>query len=135
MVYILVAQKLQASKSIIIGDKAGGPAIDEIALGLVLKDNNMPKKTITRFKRDTSVIQCGLRFLDLPTDSVIEVQWFSVEGDGEMMLYKNRSDLPSGGSGTMGAAWELDHELDPGDYKVVVLVNDEPLGEESFEIN
>jgi hypothetical protein len=134
-VEILIAQQLQVSKTIVIGNKeAGGPSIDEIALGLALKDNNMPKRTMSKFRRDTSVIQCGLRFLDLPADSVIEVQWFYVQRDGEMLLYKNRSNLPSGGSGTMGAAWELTHELDPGDYKVVVIVNDEPLGEEPFEI-
>jgi hypothetical protein len=131
---ILIAQQLQASKTVIIGKREGGPAVDEIALGLVLESNNMPRREMSQFRRDTSVIQCGLRFLDLPMDSVIEVQWIQVDRDGEMLLYKNRSALPSGGSGTMGAAWELDHELIPGEYKVVVVVNDEPLGEQSFEI-
>jgi hypothetical protein len=122
------------SKTAVIGDTQGGPAIDEIALGLTLEENNMPKRAMTKFRRDTPVIQCGLRFLDLPVGSVIEVHWVALERDGEMLLYKNRSALASGGSGTMGAAWELTHELDPGDYKVVIMVNELPLGEETFEI-
>ncbi len=134
-VEIYVAQQLMKTATVKIGKGGGsGPSIDDIALGLTLKGDNMPKRRLSRFKRDTTVIQCGLRFLDLPVDSVIEIQWLAMEDDGEVLLYRNRSNLSTGGSGTMGAAWEPTYELTPGSYKVAVLVNDEPLGEESFEI-
>lgn len=134
-VEIYVAQQLIETATAKIGNGGGGgPTIDDIALGLTLKTDNMPQRRLSRFKRDTAVIQCGLRFLDLPEDSTIEIQWLVMEDGGEVLLYKNRSNLSTGGSGTMGAAWEPTHELSPGNYKVAVLVNDEPLREESFEI-
>jgi len=135
-VEIMVNSILQATKTIRVGSKvSNGPSIDEIEFGLVLKSNNMPKKQMTTFKRDTTVIQCGLRFLDIRPESVIEIHWVLLEDKDEVLLYKTRSALPSGGSGTMGAAWEPDYELRPGDYKVMVFVNDEPLAEEDFEVN
>ncbi len=116
------------------GNGDGGPAIDTVRLGHQLNANNMPKKALKEFRRDTSVIQCGLRFLDVPQDSVIEIQWVQIEEDGESVCYVNRSSLAAGGSGTMGAAWEPTYELTPGQYKAVVLVNDEVLAEQDFVI-
>jgi hypothetical protein len=133
-VEIHVGSTLSATQTVLIGKKTGGPVVDEIEFGLVLKDNNMPKRAMTVFKRDTPVIQCGFRFIDLPPSTTIEVQWMLVETDGDSLLYKNVSSLPSGGSGTMGAPWEPGYELDPGDYKVIIAVNDTPLGEASFKV-
>jgi hypothetical protein len=134
-VEISVGGQLQKTAKVAVGKRrVNGPTIDDIALGLTLQGNNMPTRRMSRFKRDTSVIQCGLRFLDLPADSIIEIQWLAMEDEEEVLLYRNRSNLPTGGSGTMGAAWEPSYELSPGPYKVAVLVNDEPLGEEAFEI-
>ena len=133
-VEIYVGSTLAAGEKVLIGKKTGGPTVDEIEFGLVLKSNNMPKRAMSIFRRDTSVIQCGFRFIDLPPDSTIEVQWLQVESDGDSLMYKNVSTLSSGGSGTMGAPWEPGYELDPGDYKVVISVNDTLLGEESFKV-
>jgi hypothetical protein len=133
-VEIHLGGRLLATKNVIIGNGGSGAAVDDVALGLTLKDNNMPKKRKRTFKRDTSVIQCGLRFVDLPPDSVIELQWYFVEDDGETQVYANRSNLPSGGSGTMGAAWQPNYELTKGEYKVVVLVNDLAMNEANFKV-
>lgn len=134
LVEIHIGADAAESKKIVIGKKTGGPSVDEIAFGLVLKKNNMPKRSMSVFRRDTSVIQCGFRFVDLPPSSTIEVEWLLQESDGDSLMYQNVSSLASGGSGTMGAAWEPGYELAPGDYKVVVSVNDTPLGEESFKV-
>ena len=133
-VEILVAGAPAAEETVVVGKKTGGPAVDEIEFGLVLKDNNMPKRAMRVFRRDTSVIQCGFRFVDLPPDTTIEVQWYFVDADGDSLLYRNVSSLESGGSGTMGAAWEPGYDLDRGEYKVVIVVNDTPLGEETFTV-
>ena len=133
-VEIYVGSTLATGEKVLIGKKTGGPSVDEIGLGLVLKKNNLPKRAMSVFRRDTSVIQCGFRFIDLPPDSTIEVQWLQVESDGDALMFKNVSTLSSGGTGTMGAPWEPGYELDPGDYKVVISVNDTPLGEESFKV-
>jgi hypothetical protein len=133
-VQILVYDNIEATKNFVIGKKSQGPSIDEVALGLQLKADNMPAKSQTVFKRNDPVIQCGLRFLDLPAGSIIEIQWMEVDEDGETLRYTNRSTLSSGGSGTMGAAWELKYELDAGNYNAVVLVNGEIMAEQAFEI-
>ncbi len=134
-VEVHVGSSMAADEKVIIGDKTGGtPSVDSIEFGLVLKDNNMPKKAMTVFKRNTPVIQCGFRFIDLPPGSVIEVRWMKVESDGDELFYKNASNLSTGGSGTMGAPWEPGYELAPGTYKAAIAVNDEVLAEESFRI-
>jgi hypothetical protein len=133
-VEIEILHERVASQSFTVGSASEGPAIDVIAFGLTLNADNMPEKSMTSFKRNTSVIQCGIRFLDLPPDSVIEIQWTMIEEDGETVIYTNRSQLVSGGSGTMGAAWEPTRELNPGTYKAVVVLSGEKIGEETFEI-
>ncbi len=132
---IRVGGNTAAEKRAVIGSKTGtGPTVDAIAFGLVLKENNMPKKAMSSFRRDTSVIQCGFRFVDLPPGSVIEVQWVHCTPEGDNLLFRNVSNLDSGGTGTMGAPWQPGYELDRGNYKVVISVNSEQLGEESFTI-
>ncbi|MCP4602664.1 MAG: hypothetical protein GY847_19475 [Proteobacteria bacterium] len=133
-VKILILNKVLAKKSFQIGKSSTGTAIDALELGLELRANNMPVKSKRAFKRDTPVIQCGLRFLDLPPNTVIEIQWIQIEEDGDVVRYMNRSNFASGGSGTMGAAWEPTHELDPGEYKTIVVINGEAMAEEEFKI-
>jgi len=124
--------EVRGSEQFTVGEVTEGPTIDTVSLGLVLVKDNMPDKAMSAFPRDTPVIQCGLRFLDLPPDSVVEVEWMRIEEDGDSLLYKNRSTVPSGGSGTMGAAYEPKHELEPGNYKAVILVNGEVMAESPF---
>jgi hypothetical protein len=132
---IRIGGNAAAEKTVVIGNKGGnGPTVDEIELGLVLKEDNMPKKAMTSFRRDTSVIQCGFRFVDLPQSSVIEVQWVQCGPEGENLLFRNVSNLDTGGTGTMGAPWEPGYELEPGEYKVIISVNEQPLGEEPFKV-
>ncbi|MDD5308599.1 MAG: hypothetical protein PHU25_14875 [Deltaproteobacteria bacterium] len=109
-------------------------AVDRAGLGLKLDKDNAPEPEMTSFRRDTPVIECGLRFVDLPRDSKVDVQWFSVEADGDMLLHTTRTGIASGGTGTLGAAWEPGHALSPGAYKAVVLVNGEAMAELPFEI-
>ncbi len=133
-VKVLILNEVQATRSFAIGSTSAGTVVDTIALGLTLKEDNMPVKSMQVFKRDTPVIQCGLRFLDLPPNTLIEIQWIQIEEDGEVVRYSNRSNLAAGGSGTMGAAWEPPYELDPGDYKTAVVINGEVQAEQTFTI-
>jgi hypothetical protein len=45
----------------------------------------------------------------------------------------NQLDLPWGGSGTLGANWRP-YDIEPGQYKVAVLVGEETMAEFPFEI-
>ncbi len=115
-----------------VGKVQVGSSIDTVALGLALGPEKMPQKPMTAFPRDTRVIQCGVRFLGLEPGSVVEVQWTRVDDEGDMLIYTTRSDVSSGGSGTMGAAWEPVSELQPGNYKAVVVVNGQVMAEARF---
>jgi len=117
-----------------VGEASGGPAIDAIAFGHDLGEGNMPDKEIGTFRRSDQAIMCGLRFLDLPPDSVITIEWTRVEEDGDSVYHTTKTAVPGGGSGTLGAGWQPDGSFEPGDYKAVVIVGDEPLTEAAFTI-
>ncbi|MDJ0762868.1 MAG: hypothetical protein QNJ97_07740 [Myxococcota bacterium] len=123
-----------ATKPFTIGTPSQGPAIGEVALGVALGPDNLPKRATTIFSRDTPVIQCGIRFTDLAPNSVLEVQWVQLAGTEQVVRYKTRSMVSAGGSGSMGASWEPPIELDAGHYRAVVCVNGETLAEEPFTI-
>jgi hypothetical protein len=117
-----------------IGDAAAGPSIDAVALGHELGDDNMPVEEIDEFRRNDEAILCGLRFLDLPPGSVITIEWTKVDEDGDSVYHTTRTSVPSGGSGTLGAIWEPNNAFEPGDYKAVVIVGEEPAVEAPFTI-
>jgi hypothetical protein len=117
-----------------VGDSSGGPTVDKLALGLALGADNLPEQEQTSFAGDTSAVLCGLRFLDLPPESVIVIQWLRVEEDGDSLYHTTQTAVPSGGSGTLGAAWEPPSGFDPGTYKAAVLVGEEVLAEQEFTI-
>lgn len=127
-----------AQSSFMVGNASKGPLIEEIALGTKVRDRtNMPEERLSIFERDTGAIHCGLRFLDLPPETTLEIRWTRVVSDRKddgQLLYINRSVLPAGGSGTMGAAWQPEATLLPGHYKAVVVANDEVLAEQDFEV-
>ncbi len=133
-VEILVDNRPMAYESFVIGEPSSGPSIEKVALGLSLDDTNMPEDPRDTFDCNCGAIACGLRFMDLAPDSVIELQWYQLDGDDENLRYQNRTNLPGGGEGTMGAAWDPEYPLEAGSYKLVVLVNGEPLAEQLFEV-
>ncbi|MBW2276237.1 MAG: hypothetical protein JRF63_02025 [Deltaproteobacteria bacterium] len=120
--------------SFTVGEASRGPSIDAIALGHELGEGNMPDKEMDTFRRGDEAIMCGLRFLDLPPDSVITIEWTRVEEDGDSVYHITRTAVPGGGSGTMGAGWQPDGSFEPGDYKAVVIVGEETLTEAPFKI-
>jgi len=117
-----------------VGNVAAGPSIDAFALGYELGEGNMPVKELTTFRRRDEAILCGLRFLDLPPDSVIVIEWTRVEEDGDSVYHTTRTAVPSGGSGTLGAGWEPNGRFEPGSYKAVVIIGEETLAEVPFTI-
>jgi len=133
-VQILLADAASVTRKFMIGKLLEGTAVDTIALGLELGPDNMPVERMTAFETEATIIQCGLRFLDIEPNALIEINWLKIEEAGETLRFTNRAQFAAGGSGTMGAAWEPPHRLDPGSYKVVVLINGEPQGETGFEV-
>jgi hypothetical protein len=117
-----------------VGEGAGGPTIDAIGLGYELGHGSMPVDPIDTFRENDDAILCGLRFLDLPPDSVITIEWTKVEEEGDAVYHTTRAAVASGGSGTMGAGWEPNGGFEPGEYKVVVTVGEEVLREAAFTI-
>jgi hypothetical protein len=117
-----------------VGNAAGGPAIDAVALGRELRDDNMPVKPLAEFRRNDERILCGLRFLDLPPDSVIVIEWTRIEDDDDAVYHTTKTAVPGGGSGTLGAVWAPHDGFDPGEYKAVVLVGDQTLAQAPFTI-
>jgi len=117
-----------------VGRGGGGPSIDDIGLGEALDRENMPVKRKTSFDRNVSAIHCGLRFLDLAPGSEIAVEWVQLLEGGDSLWHTTQSSVPGGGSGTLGAAWEPDAELEPGEYAAVVKVNGEVVAEARFEV-
>ncbi len=127
-----------AQRSFTVGKASKGPLIEDIALGTEPgAQTSMPKDRLLIFERTTGAIHCGLRFLDLPPETTLEIRWTRLIPEGKadaQLLYVNRSVVPAGGSGTMGAAWQPEATLLPGHYKAVVIANDEVLAEQDFEV-
>jgi hypothetical protein len=119
-----------------VGDAEGGARVDRLLLGHALGDDNLPAEAATEFSTTDEAIRCGLRFLDLPADSEISVQWLAVAEEGEpVVMYTVKSAVPGGGSGTMGAEWpQPDGGFEAGAYKAVVVVGGAALAEAEFTI-
>lgn len=138
-VEISIDEKVLANRRFVIASDSNGPAIDAIALGLELDKNNMPIHPASTFTVDTDIIQCGLSFLDLSPETTLVIQWIkigsseSAHEEEETILYVNQLDLPWGGSGTLGANWKP-YDIEPGSYKVAVLVGEETMAESPFEV-
>jgi hypothetical protein len=136
-VEITIDEKVRGHRRFVIATDAVNPTIDAIALGLELDKNNMPVRARSTFPVDTEIIQCGLSFLDLMPETTLIIQWIKIglpeNGEAESVLYMNQLDLPWGGSGTLGANWRP-YDIEPGQYKVAVLVGEETMAEFPFEI-
>jgi len=119
-----------------VGDQDEQTMIDKVALGLALGGDNLPNEETTEFKTGHPSIMCGLRFLDLPRESIITVEWKKVEDEEvETTYHTTRTAVPQGGSGTMGAEWIApDDGFEEGGYKVVVLVGEERIAELGFTV-
>ncbi len=122
-----------------VGDASpgSGPRVDKLAFGRELGSDSMPTTEVEFFSRHDDAVRCGLRFLDLPADSEISIQWTAVgdSGSDPIVFHTTKSAVPAGGSGTMAAEWRHpDSGFEPGRYKAVVLVGGEVLAEGEFTI-
>jgi len=122
-----------------VGDTStgSGPRIDKMAFGRALGSDNMPETEVEFFSRSDDAVRCGLRFLDLPADSEISIQWTAVgDADSEAIVYHTtKNALPKGGSGTMAAEWRRpENGFEPGRYEAVVLVGGDVLAKREFTI-
>ncbi len=124
----------KAQTRFVIGEVSDGPAVDLLALGLALGGDNLPTVEQTAFKVGHPAIKCGLRFLDVPPESIVEVQWIQLEEDSESIWHTTRTAVTAGGSGTLSAVWEANGSFAEGQYKVVVLINDAAVAEKEFTI-
>ena len=134
VVEIEVNGERKAQTRFTIGEISDGPVVDLLALGLALGGDNLPTVEQTVFKVGHPVVKCGLRFLDVPKESIVEVQWIRLEEESESTWHTTRTAVTSGGSGTMSAVWEADGSLTEGLYKVVVLINGEAAAEKEFTV-
>ncbi|MBN2343289.1 MAG: hypothetical protein JXX29_09005 [Deltaproteobacteria bacterium] len=116
-----------------VGNASMGPTIDTIALGTSLGKGSMPKQETTKFKKGTSAIFLGLRFLDLEPNSEILIEWVMMDATSESIYHTVATPIPSGGSGTMSADWSPG-EIYSGDYKAVVYINGELSKEKEFTV-
>ena len=134
VVEIEVNGESKAETRFAIGEVSDGPAVDLLALGLALGGDNLPTVEQTVFKVGHPAVKCGLRFLDVPPESIVEVRWIRLEEDSESTWHTTRTAVTAGGSGTLSAVWEADGSFTEGQYKVVVLINGVAAAEKEFAI-
>jgi hypothetical protein len=141
-VEVFMGRRFMTERKFTIVDDSehAGSTIDNLALGQELNSNNMPIDPTSTFTRGIQVILCGFRFLELPPETILLVNWIKVdkaenEGaeDTETVLYTNQTHLPQGGSGTLGANWQP-YDLSAGSYKVAIVIGDEVLAQAPFDI-
>ena len=123
-----------AKTDFVVGKGSAGPSIDTLYLGLSLDDGNMPKKAMTSFATSAQAIFCGVRFLDMYPGSIITVSWNKIEDTEPSTYHTTQNHLPHGGSGTLGSMWEPNSGFAAGSYRVIILVDDEPMAEKDFSI-
>jgi len=133
-VLVEVDGETMMKRAFTVGEETAGPSVDKVALGLALGADNLPEDELAVFEAGHPAILCGLRFLDVPPQSVITILWNQVLGDEESTCHTTKTAVPDGGSGTLGAAWEPTEPFEAGSYKVVVMVNEETVAEKSFTI-
>jgi hypothetical protein len=122
-----------ASRSFFVGDDSSGPVIEQAALGTKLGKNRMPKKPTTSFKQGTGEISCGLRFLSLPDDSKVDIEWISMVGGSETPLKTTTTTVEKGGAPSVGMTWRPG-KIEPGPYKAAIYVNSTKIHELAFEV-
>lgn len=131
---VTLAQGVVASKGFLIGKRTSGPTVDEIRLGRTAGDDNMPQEALKRFKRKDESIFCGLSFIDLEPETMLQIEWANIDGREPSVLATQKTIIASGGTGTFGINWEPDEPLVKGKYRITVLINGEPGAEQEFEV-
>lgn len=136
-VAVSVEDRILARQAFAIASDVQKPTIDAIALGLELDQNNRPIHPVSEFTVETAAIHCGLSFVNLSPETTLVIQWIKIEPPAdkqeESVLYMNRMELPWGGTGTVGANWQP-YDIEPGKYKVAVLLGEETVAESPFEV-
>ncbi len=121
-------------RTFFVGDTSGAPVIEEASLGTAVGKNGMPKTAVTRFKKKTGIIRCGIRFITAQKGAEVEVRWISGAEGGEDLLETTTSTVKNGGAGTVGMSWKPGGSLKPGPYKAVIAVDGSTLREISFTV-
>jgi hypothetical protein len=118
-----------------VGDpNKASPTIRRMDLGLGVGKDNRPKKKTSVFRKDASLLFLGVVFADIPPGATMEVSWIQLKKEGNQTHYIARSVLEAGGDGSFAVAWEPSMYLSPGDYKALVVVSGEALGEVPFKV-
>ena len=117
-----------------MGDNSGYPVIEKAVLGTKLGKGRMPKKAMTRFKRGTGSISCGIKFFSVPDNAKIDVEWISLASGGEVPLQSTSATIGKGGVTTVGVTWNPGGKLQPGPHKAVISVNSSKIHEIAFTV-
>jgi hypothetical protein len=133
-VEVEVEREMFARRTFFVGGGNIGPVIDRVALGASLGKNGMPKKETTVFNRNARVIHCGMRILDLPDGSSVEVEWVSLKEGDEEVVHSTETKIENGGTTTVSSAWEPGGKLSAGSYMVVISLNGRKMTELPFTV-
>ncbi len=126
--------EVYGGRSFYVGDNSGYPVIEKAILGTKLGKGRMPKKAMKRFKRGVSTISCGIKFLSVPDDATVDVEWISLTGGSEAPLQSTGATVTNGGVTTVGVTWRTGGKLTPGPHKAVIFVNKSRIQEIPFEV-
>ncbi|MBN2714353.1 MAG: hypothetical protein JXX14_00785 [Deltaproteobacteria bacterium] len=125
--------QVMAETKFAVGNASLGPSIDTVEIGEEEGRGGMPKQASNTFRSSIGALYLGLRFLDMPLNSEIQVDWVMVDGESESVYHTVKSVLPHGGSGTMGANW-TPGEIYPGNYRAVIYINGERSTDKEFTV-
>jgi hypothetical protein len=121
-------------RSFHVGGDSVSPVLDHAALGVAKGKKKLPKRPQSVFTPKLSGLRCGVRFLNLPDETRVTVQWFAVKAGGDEQLHKSEAKIEGGGTKIEVLDWEIDGALDPGRYKAVILLGERKLTELAFTV-
>lgn len=133
-VEVEVEGEMFARRTFHVGGSNIGPVVDRAELGLALGKNGMPKKEMSEFKKGTSKIHCGMRILDMPDDSTVEVVWVYLKDGGEDVVHSTETKIEQGGTSTVSSTWEPGGKLESGSYMAVISLNGRKMSEIPFTV-
>ncbi|MCP4679312.1 MAG: hypothetical protein GY854_28255 [Deltaproteobacteria bacterium] len=133
-VEVEVDGEMFARRTFHVGGDNVSPVVEYAALGGTKGKNRIPKRAKTVFKSNVHAIRCGVRFLDLPDNAKIEVQWISFEDEGEKLLHTSNTEVPKGGTSNVTLDWKPEGDLTPGPHKAVVLLGGRKMRELAFTV-
>jgi hypothetical protein len=135
-VEVEVDGEMFARRTFYVGGDNVSPVLAHVALGGTKGKNRIPRPAKKVFKTNVKAIRCGVRFLDLPENAKIQVQWVMFEGSGEDEKLVHTSDtiFEKGGTGNVIVDWEPEEDLLLGSYKAVIFLGKRKMREVGFTV-